>query len=576
VDITLLERARARLARETAHVRPNSGAQLRIALAYPNTYGVGMSNLGIHTLYRLLNGLAGVRCERVFLPDGDDLDRHRRTGTPLFALESQQPVNGFDLLAFSTSFENDYPHLLTMLDLAGMPRRASARTAHDPLVLMGGAAVSINPEPVAPFIDVCCVGEGEDLVQPLVDACFTATSRQDLLERLAPSPGFYVPALYVPEYAPMVDAPCERFAGLAASAPAPAIVTKVRASLEGVERVAVTAIQTPDTEFGDRIIAEVARGCTKGCRYCWVGYSILPFRVHQVEDVLAAALPWREQTDRIGLVATALLDHPQIEEIALGLRAAGFKVFSPSLIISTLRASLLETVVASGQQTITIAPEAGSDRMREVVMKKITNDEILDKVRMIFRAGAVNLKNYIIVGLPGETDEDLDAIVELGSQMREIMIEEGRDRGRIGTITMSINCLIPKPGTPFQWAAQLTAKEYRRRLRRLRKQIAKIPNLVLDAMPPRVAEIQAVTSRGDRRVADLLELWVDCGDFGEAMRSWEEAGGLPLQEFLRERDPFEPAPWGHLRVGPGTPALANQWDRASAVAYPPTSQGVGA
>lgn len=531
-----------------------------------------MSNLGLHTLYRLLNGLPGVRCERVFLPDPADLEQHRRTGTRLFALESQLPIADFDIVAFSTSFENDYRNLLAMLDLAGIPRRAEARTRHDPLVLMGGAAVSINPEPVAPFLDVCCVGEGEELVQPLVDACFAANSRQDLLHRLAEQPGFYVPSLYEAGYAPAGDSGVDRFAKLVPLGPAPEVITKVRARLEGVDRVAVTAIRTPDTEFGDRIIAEVARGCTKGCRYCWVGYSILPFRVHSADDVLEATLPWLEHTDRIGLVATALLDHPDIEEIALRLRAAGFKVFSPSLIISTLRESLLKTVVESGQETITIAPEAGSDRMRQVVMKKITNEEILDKVRLIFRTGAVNLKNYFIIGLPGETETDLEAIIDLGERMREIMIEEGRERGRIGTITLSINCLIPKPGTPFQWAQQLSAKEYRRRLRWMRKRVAAIPNLVLDAMPPRTAEIQAVMSRGDRRVADLLELWLETDDWSAALREWRAVGGQPIEEFLRERNPFEPAPWDHLRVGPGTPALTNQWEQATAIANKPAPE----
>jgi len=568
-DLTLGDKARARLAREIAHVRPGADARLRIALAYPNTYGVGMSNLGVHTLYRLLNSLPGVRCERVFLPDPADMEQHRRTGMRLFALESQQPVADFDIVAFSASFENDYPNLLAMLDLAGIPRRARARTHHDPLVLMGGAAVSINPEPVAPFLDICCVGEGEELVRPLVAACFEATSRTDLLEDLAARPGFYVPGLYEARYARADRVGIDRFAALVPAGPAPESIAKVRARLAGVDRVAVTAIRTPDTEFGDRITVEVARGCTKGCRYCWVGYSILPFRVHDADDVIQAALPWREHTDRVGLVATALLDHPDIEEIAVRLRAAGFKVFSPSLIISTLRESLLRTVVESGQETITIAPEAGSDRMRQVVMKRITNEEILDKVRLIFRAGAVNLKNYMIIGLPGEDETDLEAIVDLGKRMRQIMIEEGRDRGRIGTITLSINCLIPKPGTPFQWARQISAKEYRRRLRWLRKRVAVIPNLVIDAMPPRTAEIQAVMSRGDRRVADLLELWLDSGDWNGALRAWRDADGQPLEEFLRERDPFEPSPWDHLRVGPGTPALRTQWDRANAIASEP-------
>ncbi len=229
-------------------------------------------------------------------------------------------------------------------------------------------------------------------------------------------------------------------------------------------------------------------------------------------------------------------------------------------------------MVDSGQETITIAPEAGSERMRQVVMKNITNDEILEKVRLIFRAGAVNLKNYVIIGLPGETEADLEAIVELGSAMRDIMIEEGRERGRIGTITMSVNCLIPKPGTPFQWAEQIPPAEYRRRVRWLRRRIARVPNLVLDAMPPRTAEIQAVMSRGDRRVADLIETWVDLDDWSEALRRWQAGGGSRLGEFLREREPGEPEPWSHLRVGPGTPALSNQWNKASALAAAPPAE----
>lgn len=539
--------------------------RLRIALAYPNTYWVGMSNLGMHTLYRMLNAHPEVTCERVFLPDPDDLERLVRSGAPLLSMETQRPVSAFDVLAFSASFENDYPNLLQILDLANVPLRAAERGDRDPLVLMGGATVSINPEPVAPFLDLCCLGEGEELVGPLIERLLTGGDRRQLLHDLAVEPGFYVPSLYEPLYEEG-ELGQARFAGMRALPPAPETVTKVRADLRGAERVASTAIFTPDTEFGDRITVEVARGCTKGCRYCWVGYSILPFRVHAVEDVLEVVERWRPHTDRVGLVATALLDHPEIEAIAAGLLQRGFKVFSPSLIISTLRETLLEAVVESGQQTVTIAPEAGSDRMRRLIMKKITNEEILEKVRMIFRAGVLNLKNYVIIGLPGEEEEDLQAIVDLAASMREIMIEEGRERGRIGTITLSINCLIPKPGTPFQWAQQLDAKAYKAKLKWLRRRVARIPNVVLDAMPPRSAEVQAVLSRGDRRVADLLEMWHRQGNWRRALRAWTAAGNPPLEEFLRERDPLEPVPWGHLRIGPGRPALSNQWDKALAVA----------
>ncbi len=563
--MSLQESARQRLRREVSLVRCRQGARYRVVLAYPNTYRVGMGNLGFHTLYRLFNEHPEVCCERVFLPDRDELDEYRRTRTPLFSLESRTPVADFDMMALSASFENDYPNILTLLELARIPFRTSSRDQRHPLVLMGGATVSINPEPVAPFLDLCCVGEGEELVKPLLDTLLGASSRQAALATLAQLPGFYVPALYVPRYAQGRDG-VSRFSGIDALPPAPAQVTKVRARFGGAHSVAATVIRAPDVELGDRALIEVARGCTKGCRYCWVGYSILPFRVHRPEDVLEVAERWRPHTDRIGLVATALLDHPQIEDIVATLRQSGFRVFSPSLIISTLREPLLRAVVESGQRTITIAPEAGSDRMRRLVMKRITNQEILVKVRMIFRTGALNLKNYIIIGLPGETEYDLAAIVKLAADMREIMIQECRSRGRIGTITLSINCLIPKPGTPLQWAEQISAKAYRSKLRWLRRQVAKLPNVVIDAMPPRAAEIQAVMSRGDRRVADLLELWHEYGNWPQALRQWSRSSGISLAELQRSRDPLEPVPWGHLRIGPAAPALINQWDQAMTIA----------
>jgi radical SAM superfamily enzyme YgiQ (UPF0313 family) len=282
--------------------------------------------------------------------------------------------------------------------------------------------------------------------------------------------------------------------------------------------------------------------------------------------VLQAAEPWRDSTQRVGLVATALLDHPDIEAIADGLRERGFGVFSPSLIISTLREPLLHAVVASGQRSVTVAPETGSDRLRELVMKRITNEEILAKVRMIFRAGVHDLKNYVIVGLPGETDDDLQELVDLAEAMRAVMIEEGRERGRIGTITLSINCLIPKPATPFQWAEQIRPAEYRRKLRWLRRKLGKVPNVEIEAMPPRTLEIQALMSRGDRRVADLIELWADGNAWADAVRRWESDGGS-LQHFAyRPLDPATPLPWSHLRTGASDSALANQWGKATTLA----------
>ncbi|MGD8331141.1 MAG: radical SAM protein, partial [Acidobacteriota bacterium] len=306
--VDLARRLRARAQQEIRQVEPNPGGRLRVVLAYPNSYTVGMSNLGLHTVYRLLNGHPDVRCERAFLPDDDEIEEYLRRGTPLMTVESQQPVSDADVIAFSASFENDYVNVVRMLRLAGLPSRAAARDERHPLVLMGGATVSINPEPLAPFLDACCVGEGERLVGPLLDALLAHgeggghNDRAALLDALARLPGMYVPSLYEPVYEPDGD-PYPAFKELVPLRGAPATIGKVRADFGGPESVAATAILTPDTEFGDRIMIEVARGCTKGCRYCWVGYNVLPFRVHAVNDVLAAAARWRSTTDRVGLVA---------------------------------------------------------------------------------------------------------------------------------------------------------------------------------------------------------------------------------------------------------------------------------
>lgn len=562
-DLSLSDTDRRRRHSERNLVALDPEARLRVALTYPAVYAVGMGNLGLHTVYRLLNARPDVCCERVFLPGPEEIERLGRARASLATMETGRSVAAADALAFSASFENDYPNVLTILDLAGIALRAANRDDRDPLIVMGGATVSINPEPVAEFIDVFCLGEGEELVDPLVEALLSTDSRDETLERLARTPGFYVPRFYRPLYEGAAPA---RYTGIEARGPAPDFVTKVRAAFTGPDHVASTAILAPEAQFGDRALVEVARGCTKGCRYCWVGYNILPFRVHEVDDVLTAMEPWRPHTDRVGLVATALLDHPQIEAIADGLRRQGFRTFSPSLIVSTLRKPLLEAVIGSGQKTITIAPESGSDRLRELVNKKITTAEILEKVRIIFRAGALNLKNYIIIGLPGETKDDLRAIVDLGSAMRDIMVEECRHRGRIGTVTLSVNCLIPKPGTPLQWAPQITRREYRARLRWLQRRVARIPNLVLDSMPPRAAEIQGVLSRGDRRVADLLEEWHRDGNWAAALRRWQELGGPSLESLLAPPPVGDALPWGHLSIGPSPAALRTQWSRAAEIA----------
>src|SRR6187399_283539 len=400
------EHARDLLAKEVGYVRKPHGGRLRVALAFPNTYFVGMSNLGLQTVYRLFNAEPDIVCERVFLPPKTELQAQLASGEPLVTIESQTLVRDFDVFAFSVSFEWDYTNVLTMLRLAGIPARAEARTHHHPLILIGGAVTFVNPEPLALFADVIAAGEGEALIPPLLTAFETASDRDDLLRRLATERGFYVPSFYDVEYA--ADGT------LAAMRPregtgAPPVVRK--AALRTTEAVdpPVTTIFTPETELGSRFLIEVVRGCANLCRFCWAGYNYLPVRAFPTDRILELAAAARKYSSRAGLVSIALCDHPDIEDILTQLVDMGYSISPASLRLDDLTPTLLDLLRKSGERTITIAPETGSDRLRRVINKTVTNDEILAAANMIFESGFENLKLYFMIGLPTETDEDLVA-----------------------------------------------------------------------------------------------------------------------------------------------------------------------
>ena len=307
------ERARATLAREVGYVRKPHGGRLRVALAFPNTYYVGMSSLGFQTVYRLFNQLDEAVCERVFLPGRQELREQLNSGAPLLTLESQTPVREFDVLAFSVSFEWDYTNVVSMLRLAGLAPRADARSAHDPLVVIGGAVTFVNPEPLAPFADVVAAGEGEVLIPALVSAIQEATSRADLYSRLTAQRGFYIPSLYDVRYAD--DGIIAAFEAKPGSG-APDVVKK--AAVKSAEKLdpPATSIFTPDTEFGSRFLIEVVRGCANLCRFCWAGYNYLPVRAFSADRILELAREARSYSAKAGLVSIALCDHPEIARAA--------------------------------------------------------------------------------------------------------------------------------------------------------------------------------------------------------------------------------------------------------------------
>ena len=496
------ERARDILSREVGYVQKPHGGRLRVALAFPNTYFVGMSSLGFQTTYRLFNDLDDVVCERVFLPPKQELQAQLAAGAPLLTLESQTPVGDFDVLAFSVSFEWDYTNVVTMLRLAGLAPRAAERRPRDPLVVIGGAVTFVNPEPLALFADVIAAGEGETLVPDLADAVRESGSRDELLRRLATCRGFYIPSFYDVRYAgDGTIAAYEPKAGTGAP------LTVRKAAVKTTERLdpPATSIFTPDTEFGSRFLIEVVRGCANLCRFCWAGYNYLPVRACPADRILELAARARAHSGRAGLVSIALCDHPEIDRILRSLIDMGYSISPASLRLDDLTAPIVQMLRESGERSITIAPEAGSDRLRRVINKTVTNQEISDAAELIFANGIENLKLYYMIGLPTERDEDLVGIRDLTIQMRDAMMRHGRPRGRVGRIVGSVNPLIPKPGTAYQWLPMEDPAVTDRKAKRLRQLLAGMDNVYFTIKSERHSYYQALLSLGDRRVAPAIE-----------------------------------------------------------------------
>ena len=538
------ERARELLAKEVGYVSKPHGGRMRVALAFPNTYFVGMSNLGFQTVYTLFNAQDDIVCERVFLPPKTELAAQLASGAPLVTLESQTPVRDFDILAFSVSFEWDYTNVITVLRLAGIPRRASERTHHDPLVMIGGAVTFVNPEPLAPFADVIAAGEGEALIPPLLRAFRSASDRDDLLRQLAGERGFYVPSFYDVRYGD--DGTIDAFEPRAGTG-APPTVRKAALKTTAAVDPPATAIFTPETEFGSRLLVEVVRGCANLCRFCWAGYNYLPVRAFPKERILQLAERARPYSDRIGLVSIALCDHPDIEEILTRLVEMGYSISPASLRLDDLTPTILRLLRASGERTVTIAPETGSDRLRRVINKTITNDEILHAAEMIFESGFENLKLYFMIGIPTETDDDLDAIRDLAQQLREIMVRHARGRGHVGRIVGSVNPLVPKPGTAYQWLAMENDRSVERKIARMRSLMAGIDNVYFTIKSERHSLYQALLSLGDRRVAPAIEAAErNGGNWRAAMAET----GVDVDFFVfRDRSRDRVLPWNIIDGG---------------------------
>ena len=501
------------------------GCRLPIALIYPNSYYIGMSNLGFQSLYRMLNGYGDVVCERVFYEEG-----------MVYSLESLSEVNEFPVLAFSVSYELDYFNVVSLLRQSGVPLYSSERNDNHPIVIAGGPCIISNPVPLSPFFDCMCIGEAEALIPPMVAVLTDSSlSRDEKLKALSKLPGMYVPKFYN----------------------GGKIRRQYSSSLDSVP--VSSAVLTPETELGDLYLIEVERGCGWGCRFCMVGNAFCPIRFHSKESIIEQARKGLEYRNRIGLVGAVVSDHPQIEEIVNEIRNMGAGISISSMRIKPLYEAVLKAIVESGAQTITLAPEAGSQRLRNIINKRIDEDDIMKAVERVAGYPVKTLKLYFMVGLPSETDEDVQEIVSLIIKCREILNKKR------GGCRVDINAapFIPKAGTPFQWMPMADEKTLDRRLNFLKRKLAPLGVQVKNESVA-WSSVQAVLSRGDNRIAGLLAAIdnVSLAEWRQKARELEiDLGHYTIGKWETDAE----LPWDFIDSGTAKEKLALELNRALSV-----------
>jgi radical SAM superfamily enzyme YgiQ (UPF0313 family) len=513
-----------RLSREQGAIIKDWGGRIPVALIYPNLYHIGMSNLGIHAIYSLLNSYSDVVCERVFWEgNGQQL-----------SLESKRSLSDFSVLAFSISYELDYLNIAQILRASGIPLYAAERDERHPLVIAGGACTTANPMPIAPFFDGLCIGEAEPILPTVISGLTEGINgkRDTLLRALAGLPGVYVPLVHSGD-------------------------PVIRQWAKNMDDFPVgSVVLTPDTELGDLYLIEVERGCNRGCRFCLVNSAFCPMRYRSIDRLVEQARLGLKYRRRLGLVGPVVSEHPQIEELLTRLRQMGAGLSISSLRVSPLSSAVLAELAKGGARTIALAPEAGSQRLRQVIGKGIYEDDILEAVRKVAQAGIKQLKLYFMLGLPSETDEDIEEIITLAIKCKDIL-----DKRQTGCrLILNMAPFVPKAGTPFQWLPMASPLTLNRRLSLLKKRLG-ARGIKLKCESPAWSQVQGVLARGDIKLAEVLANIEEV-----SLSGWRKAVNkcqLDINFYAHKRwDVGQELPWAALDLGIKPDHLKRELNRA--------------
>jgi len=524
-----IKKARQRLSREQGTIIKDWGGRIPIALIYPNSYYIGMSNLGFHAIYKLFNNCSEVVCERAFW------ERDNRTEPlPSLSVESQRPLSDFAVLAFSINYELDYFNVVRILRASGIPLYAADRDERHPLIVAGGPCIIANPLPLSPFFDCLCIGEAEPILPAMLPVLSEEIGgkRDKLLKELASLPGVYVSLTHT----------------------GTPVVRQWASSLDDFP--VVSTLLTSDTELGDLYLVEVERGCNRGCRFCLTSNAFRPMRYRSIDKLIAQARLGLKYRRRIGLVGPAVSDYPQLEELLVKLRQMGAGLSISSLRVSPLSRIVLREMAKGGARTITLAPEAGSQRLRQVIRKGVSEDNILEAIGKVAEAGIKQLKLYFMIGLPSETDEDIEGIIKLALSGKSIL-----DRQQTGCrLSLNIAPFVPKAGTPFQWLPMTQSSILNRRLSRLKNNLSP-QGIKVKSESPAWSQVQGVLARGDIKLAEVLASIEEVSLAG--WRKAVEKCHLDIDYYAHQRwDTSQKLPWEVIDLGTEPSHLERELNRA--------------